>query len=593
MRTLILLFFVTTLTFGQTNSYHISFENAGHHEAKVKVTFPELEQEELTIRMSRTSPGRYALHEFVKNVYNLKATNSAGETLKITRPDPYSWTIQDHDGTVHLEYTLFGNRADGTYVQIDQTHAHLNIPATFIYAEELQKRPINVTFDTEDFPNWKIATQLKHEKGNTYSAPDLYYFMDSPTELSDHAIREVKLDGQTVKFALHGPATEAEFDQYFEQVKSVVEQEKNVFGELPEFEFGTYTFIACYLPHASGDGMEHRNSTILTSSRTLGEGGIKGNIGTVAHEFFHTWNVERIRPQDLEPFDFTEADMSGLLWFAEGFTSYYTPLTLVRAGIIDEEEYVKGLNGTFNYVWNSPARQYFNPIEMSYRAPFVDAATSVDPVNRENTFISYYSYGSMLGLALDLQLRQKGQNLDEFMKILWKQYGQSGNPYTLKDLETTLADYAGKEFASDFFSNCIYNSKMPDFDNLFRSVGLKMERASEKAFFGTSVDTDDEGIYISENPRQNTPAYKAGLDLGDRILSVNNVQVSSTADWNDLFLEAKPNDTLELEMERFGNRIKRTVRLENDPTYVISVDQKASSQTKRARVKWLGSQRLK
>ncbi len=311
MRILFLFLLLTSVGFSQTNTYTISFENAGHHEANVKVTFPDLEQDSLSVRMSRTSPGRYALHEFAKNIYGVKATNSKGEKLEIIRPDPYSWTITDHDGTINLEYTLFGNRADGTYTQIDQTHAHLNIPATFMYSEALKKRPVEVTFDTRNHPNWKIATQLKQLEGNKYYAPDLYYFMDSPTEISDFDSREFEIDGEVIRFILHHPGTEQEFDKYWEQVKEIVRQQKAIFGELPDFDFGEYTFLACYMPNVSGDGMEHRNSTVLTDVTSLGEGGMKENIGTVAHEFFHAWNVERIRPESLEPFDFTEANMSG------------------------------------------------------------------------------------------------------------------------------------------------------------------------------------------------------------------------------------------------------------------------------------------
>ena len=177
-----------------------------------------------------------------------------------------------------------------------------------------------------------------------------------------------------------------------------------VFGELPNFDFESYTFLACYAPHVDGDGMEHRNSTILTSVRPLSEGGQEGNIGTVAHEFFHAWNVERIRPASLEPFDFEDSNISGELWFAEGFTSYYTNLTLCRTGIISEEDYANRLASVLSYVVNSPGRKLAGPVGMSQQAPFVDAATSVDEVNRENTFISYYSYGNVLGLALDLLL---------------------------------------------------------------------------------------------------------------------------------------------------------------------------------------------
>ncbi|MCY2686286.1 M61 family metallopeptidase [Salinimicrobium sp. TH3] len=587
MRILFLFFLLTSAGFSQTNTYTISFENAGHHEANVKVTFPYLKQDSLSVRMSRTSPGRYALHEFAKNVYGVKATNSKGEKLEIIRPDPYSWTITDHDGTVNLEYILFGNRADGTYTQIDENHAHLNIPATFMYSEALKKRPVEVTFDTQAHPTWKIATQLKQLEGNKYYAPDLYYFMDSPTEISDFDSREFEIDGEEIKFILHHPGTEQEFDEYWEQVKEIVRQQKAIFGELPEFDFGEYTFLACYMPNVSGDGMEHRNSTVLTDVTSLGEGGMKENIGTVAHEFFHAWNVERIRPESLEPFDFTEANMSGLLWFAEGFTSYYTGVTLARAGILTPEEYVKSLNGTFNYVWNSPAREFFNPVEMSYQAPFVDAAASIDPVNRENTFISYYSYGSMLGLALDLQLRQKGQNLDEFMKLVWETYGETEIPYDIEDLERALSTYAGKEFAKSYFNDYIYSSKMPDYEKLFAHVGLQIKRGAKNAFFGASVRTDDDGFYISGNPYKGSPAYTSGLSEGDQIISLSGIVLEKDHSWKDKFSKFNPQDTITLEIERFGRKMKKTVMLEKDPAYTISIDPKATAKAVKEREAWL------
>src|SRR5690606_3133929 len=385
----ILSFCCSFLLAAQTNTYTISFGNAVHHEAVVQATFPDLKMDTVSFRMSRTSPGRYALHEFAKNVYGFKAKDSKGNLLKVHRPDPYQWQVSGHEGTITIEYTLFANRGDGTYAQVDETHAHLNIPATFMFSAELAERKIEVTFDVREDLNWKVATQLPLVSGTTYMAPNLYYFMDSPTEISNYMLRSFEIDGKTINLALHHNGTEEEADTYFQKVKKIVLEQKEVYGELPDFDYGSYTFLACYIPNASGDGMEHRNSTILTSTRSLANGGMQGNIGTVSHEFFHAWNVERIRPKSLEPFDFEAADMSGELWFAEGFTSYYTNLILCRAGLITPKEYVEGLTGTFNYVWNSPARQFFNPIEMSYQAPFVDAATSVDPVNRENTFISY------------------------------------------------------------------------------------------------------------------------------------------------------------------------------------------------------------
>ena len=191
-RFLFCLFFLTvnSILFAQISStYTISFENAVHHEAFVEATFSNLKADAITFRMSRTSPGRYALHEFIKNIYGVKVTDSKGNILDATRPDPYSWHVKGHDGTIKVSYILFANRGDGTYSQIDETHAHLNIPATFIYVPSLENDGIEVTFNTREDLNWKVATQLKPLNGNTYCAPNLQYFMDSPTEMSNFSKR--------------------------------------------------------------------------------------------------------------------------------------------------------------------------------------------------------------------------------------------------------------------------------------------------------------------------------------------------------------------------------------------------------------------
>ncbi|MCM4155230.1 PDZ domain-containing protein [Gramella sp. AN32] len=584
-------FFISFLLIGfsvhaQTNKYQVSFDNAVHHEAKIQVHFTEVPSGDFKVRMSRTSPGRYAIHEFAKNVYGFKATDETGKELAVRREDPYSWIITDHKGTVNIEYLLFANRGDGTYSQVDETHAHLNIPATFMYAETLKERPIEVDFDIREDLNWKVATQLEKVSETKFRAPNMYYFMDSPVEISDYMLKEFDVEGQNVRFVLHHLGTEEEFSEYFEKAKAIVLQEKAVYGELPTYDFGEYTFLGCYMPNASGDGMEHRNSTIVSSSRSLAEGGMENNIGTVAHEFFHCWNVERIRPEGLEPFDFTEANMSGALWFAEGFTSYYTGLILTRANIWTHEKYIESLAGTFNYVWNSPARDYFNPIEMSYQAPFVDAATSVDPVNRENTFISYYSYGSVLGLALDLSLRGNKLNLDDFMKLMWIKFGKTENPYSLENIENTLAEYAGKEFAENFFSNYIYASKMPDYKKLFAEVGVKLFQ-EEKTSLGASFRNLENGVQINRNTYRGRPAYNAGLDNNDIITSVNGKEVGTLEEFSDMIAGMEKGSKINVEFLRGDTKMQTEVRLGASEDYTIKLDEKADKQAVANRENWL------
>ncbi len=568
-----------------SSSYTISFENAIHHEATVHATFTNLEANEVEFRMSRTSPGRYALHEFMKNVYTVKVTDSKGKELKTSRPDPYSWTVKGHDGTIKVSYTLFANRGGGTYSQVDETHAHLNIPATFIYTPSLEKDGIEVTFNVREDLDWKIATQLKSLGGNKFFAKDLQYFMDSPTEISNHSIRSFDVKGQAINFVLHHNGTAAELDEYFEKVKKVVLQQEAIFGELPKYDHGAYYFLACYIPNASGDGMEHRNSTILTSTRSLADGGMARNIGTVSHEFFHCWNVERIRPQSLEPFDFEEANMSGELWFAEGFTSYYDDLTLCRTGLTSQEDYVTGLAGTFNYVWNSPGRQFFNPIEMSYQAPFVDAARSVEPVNRNNTFISYYSYGSALGLALDLSLREKELNLDDYMKLVWNTFGKNEIPYTVADLHNTLNTYAGKSFGDEFFNNYVYKSGMPNMKELFSRVGVSLKQPKNRARFGAFVR---DGI-ISSNTSIGSSAYEAGLENGDKVISIGGHSIEKDTDFNTIISKFKSGDKTPVVFERFGKRKLTTITFSPDNYYTISIDNESGTNAKAMRDDWLGS----
>lgn len=563
----------------QTIQYGISFENAVHHEAEITGIFTDLEPGTFSIRMGRSSPGRYAIHEFAKNVYNFKATDNKGKVLQVHRPNPYQWDINGHNGEVRISYTLYADRGDGTYAQIDETHAHLNIPATFMYAPKLSEREIIVDFKVREDLDWKIATQLEKRTETRFKAPNFQYFMDSPVEISNFSVRQFEMaqngKSQTIEFVLHHNGTEAELDTYFEQVKKIALAQNDVFGELPQFDFGKYTFLACYIPNATGDGMEHRNSTVLTARESLGGNGMRSNIGTVSHEFFHIWNVERIRPKSLEPFNYAEANMSGELWFAEGFTSYYTNLTLCRAGIISPAEYVEGLTGTFNYVWNSPGRQFFNPIEMSYQAPFVDAATSVDAVNRENTFISYYSYGTVLGLALDLSLRQNKLDLDGYMKLIWQSHGKNETPYTIEDLHQSLIAYAGKELADSFFNNYIYASGMPDFKALFSSVGVTLKQNLGQPYFGASVTVPDYAMgIIQRNTFIGSPAYKAGLDRGDVITAINAVPLTKGQDFGDLISKFKVGESVQVDFIRYGVPKSTTVLLMGNPAYTLYLMEK-------------------
>ncbi|MBX7150621.1 PDZ domain-containing protein [bacterium] len=581
-------------------SYSISFDNAVHHEASISVTFPNIGKEPLELYMSRSSPGRYALHEFVKNVYDVKATDGKGKSLALIQPDPYSWRIENHNGTVTVTYTLFADLCDGTYSAIDGTHAHLNIPATYMWAKGMEKRPIRVQFKTPK--NWKIATQLKPtEDPLVFTAPDFQYFMDSPVEMSNFDWYEWTIPHrdrtQTIRMAFHHSGTKDESKAFFEAVKAIVLEAKAVFGELPEYDNGTYTFLADYLPYAHRDGMEHRNSTVITNHHSL-QTGLIDIAGSVSHEFFHCWNVERIRPKSLEPFDFLRANMSGELWFAEGFTSYYDALILKRAAVTSLDQYTKNLSKDLSYFLGSPGRRYFNAVDMSRQAPFADAATSNDPQNKSNTFISYYNFGAVLGLALDLSIREKfpDKTLDDLMREMWSAHGKNELPYTNDDVKAALAKTTrDQKFADMFFEKYIFGRDVPDFGKLLSQAGLLLRKSkSDKPFFGPMDWKISDNAVALKNPSiVGSPLYKAGLDQGDKILTVNGEMIAETSQLDTILAHHQIGDTLTIEYEQRTVHKTAKLILMEDPVWEIVTFEKAgqtiTQDIEKFRKNWLTS----
>ena len=377
--------------------YTLAFPEPHRRYVEVTAVFPATAGTPLQIRMSRTSPGRYALHEFAKNVSAESATDGSGRTIPLRRSGLHQWTATDHDGTVRFSYRVYGDTIDGTYLAVDETHAHMNIPATLAWSPGLEQRPARVRLVMPPGRSWRVATQLMPTGDPlVFTAPNLAYLMDSPIEFGDTAIRQftvpVRDDGPstTVRVALHHEGTDEEFDAFLRDVERIVLEQRAVFGELPAFEPGHYTFIADYLPWADGDGMEHRNSTVLTSSQSLAAARV-GLLSTVAHELFHSWNAERIRPRSLEPFDLTDATFSAELWMAEGFTSYYGALTMSRAGLVPFDGMLNMLAGTINAVRQAPGRNVRSAAGMSQLAAFNDGARHADRTAAVNEYLSYYT----------------------------------------------------------------------------------------------------------------------------------------------------------------------------------------------------------
>ncbi len=571
-----------TAAAAQSVAYDLSFPNAAHHEAEIAVTFSGATAGALVVHMSRSSPGRYAVHDFAKNVYRLRAEGAGGKALAVEPLDPSTWRVATDGGAVTVRYTLFGDRTGGTYTGIDPTHAHLNMPATLLWADGFDERPVTLTFHPAD-PSWRIATQLVPTGQPTvFTAPGLQYLMDSPTEIGPLTVREWTVPGaagpKTLRLTVHHDGTDAEVDAYAKLAQAIVAEEKQVFGELAPYDHGTYTFLADYRPTVNGDGMEHRNSTIITSSRSLA-GSPVDLANTLAHEFFHSWNVERMRPKSLEPFDFTRANPSGELWFAEGFTNYYGNLLLRRARVQSEDRWSKGLGSTLTSVLGGPGRQLRTAVEMSRQAPFVDAATSIDPTSFGNTYVSYYPFGEVIALGLDLTLRTRlNRTLDGFMRAVWTAHPDVNQPYTTADLRRHLADFSGNPaFADSIFSRYIEGHEAMDYRALLGRAGFTLRRAHlGRASLGPErLMGNAAGLIVGSQATVGSPLYAAGLDRGDTLRLIAGQRVTTTAELDTLLAHHRIGEKLPVAYAGRAGQRETTITLAEDAALEVVPNERA------------------
>ena len=573
---------------------------------QVEAVFPNTNGGPLEVRMSRSSPGRYSLHDFAKNVYDVHAFGPDGKELETTRPDPYGWNVPKHGPDVTVKYKVFGDRVDGTYLGIDETHAHINMPAAIMWAHGYDDRPVELTFDGPAGSNWKIATQL-HERDGIFTAPNLQYLMDSPTEFGPVALREFTVNSRRFRVAMHHQGTDAELDGFVKDVEKIVRQEGAIYGEFPQYEPGSYTFLTDLLPWANGDGMEHRNSTVITTTANVAAG--RGRVlDTVAHEFFHCWNVERIRPKGLEPFDFDRANLSDSLWLAEGFTQYYGSLALVRAGLDSPEGVARDFGELADGILGYPGRLVRSAAEMSEMAPFVDGGRPIDRTNWSNSLVSYYTVGGAIALALDLSLRDRTESrlsLDDYMRAMWQKFGRPGglregyvdHPYTIEEAEKTLADVSGdRAFAHEFFAKYILGHAAADYGRLLARAGLVLRpRGGGRSWIGDlRYESRGGDIVISTLVSPTWPAYAAGLEEDDRLLQVDGQRIASGGDVLAVLARHQPGDTITISFaSRLGRSTTGKVTLAASPhVEVVPIEAtglKPTQEQRAFRERWMGA----
>ena len=514
-------------------TYTLSLPDPRQHWMHVEVQFPPA-GEPLELRMSRASPGRYSLHDFASHVGDLAAYDEDGRKLRITPQAPHAWSVAAGEGAIRLRYRVSGNRLDGTYLAIDSTHAHINMPPTIVWAVGRELEPIVVHLRPPANRSWRVATQLfVTDDPFTFTAPNLHYLVDSPIEVSDHVRRTFVADlpvgagnrrPPTIELALHHTGSDADADRHTEALRRIVREQASIFGEYPAFEAGTYTFLADYLPWALLDGMEHRNSSVLTSGRSIASGHAS-LLALAAHEFFHVWNVERIRPRSLEPFNLLDVNPSGELWLAEGFTLYYESLTMARTGLWTLDAALSSMSRAVSQVLTLPVAARRSAVDTSLLASLYDGALPGGRLDPDAWRLSHYLHGGALALGFDLALRERtggARSLDDFMRAMWQRHGREpgphpglvGHPYTIDDVRECLLAVSGDaEFADRLLSRYVRGHEVMDYDRLLALAGLRL-RSVTPSFAGATHRLARGTLAVAASGERPSDEGETGADRG-------------------------------------------------------------------------------
>lgn len=478
-------------------SYQLSMSNPASHLFEVSLTVePPKDVEAVDFQMPRWSPGRYAVFDFAKNVQEVRAETSCppvgvcpeGSVLPITRLDTQTWRVFPRPSIsrgVTVTYKVFANDLSGTFSQLDARHANFNGGSVFMYVVGHKPDPVRLTINAPE--NWRsINSATTRPDQREWQFVNYDILIDTPTEIApDFTVDEFKIDGKPYRVMIHSFGDEKnKRAALVAGIERVVRAELALMGT-PDYE--GYLFLMHFDPTAPrGDGMEHLASTQIINTRTLGqEGELEDALDTAAHEFFHVWNVKRLRPVELGPWDFTRPVNTRSLWIAEGFTNYYGGLMQRRAGVWNDERFFSGLAGAIKFVENTPGTRLISAEEASLIASFIDRTPHYQRTNLAETTISYYSKGEVIGIVLDLLIRGKTRgraSLDDVMRRMYEEfylrsptttYYLRGRGYTGADFERAVSQAAGTDM-SEFFTRHVRGVETLPYEEAFAYVGLRL-----------------------------------------------------------------------------------------------------------------------
>ena len=528
----ILLSLFFTMSFAQDVAYKLRMPKPQNHYYHVEMELNDVKNDEVNIKMPIWAPGSYLAREFAKHVNLVKAYDQNGKKLAIKKTNKNTWNItRGKASKISVKYEVYAFELSVRTSFLDLTHGFVSGSGVFMYVEgcKAHKGTVEV-FPHEVFS--KISTALKPigesvaSDGSTkFSFEDYDHLVDCPIEIGNQKEFSFQAAGITHHVAMYNFGN-YDIPTLKEDMAKVVHGATGIFAENPNKE---YTFIIHNVVNAQG-GLEHRNSTVLSVNRWTYEGdAYKGFLKLVAHEYFHLWNVKRIRPVELGPFNYDSENYTSLLWVMEGFTSYYEKMILLREGIYTKKEFLDKMFSSLNYVEGSTGSRV-QPVSHASFDAWIKAYRPNE--NSRNTTMSYYSRGSVIAMMLDSKIIQKYKGkkcLDDFMQLIYKKYYlKKGRGFSEEEFKNELASFIGENM-DGFYAKYIDGTEIPDYNAQFSPIGLNVNYVGEsKPSVGLSLSQSG-GKTIVKGIRSNSAAEDAGLSVNDEIIGFNGLRADKSS----------------------------------------------------------------
>jgi predicted metalloprotease with PDZ domain len=567
-------------------SYNVTFPQVQAHYVDIEMNIEHLNQPTFVLKMPVWTPGSYLVREFAKSVEGF-TVSANGKEIPFIKTRKNWWSINTKGlNHITIKYKVYCFEVSVRTALVDISHAFLSTSGIFMYPEGMLNQPS--TIHIVPFGGWdKVSTSLDMVNNDPFTvhAPNYDILFDSPIEVGNQDVFGFDAADVHYQIAMYGGGN-YDKEKLKTDVAKIVEQETSVYGENPNKH---YVFIIHnYL--RGGGGLEHLSSTVLGASRDVygTPRGYQNFLSLIAHEHFHLWNVKRLRPIALGPFDYDNENYTTDLWIAEGFTAYYEDIILRHANIIDADNYLGVMANDINQVENTPGKKFQSITDASYDA-WIKSYRPTE--NSNNSTISYYSKGSVVAMMLDLEIINDSQakySLDNVMKYMYQEYYKTlKRGYTDAEFKKGLEKFAGKNL-DDFYKKYVYGVADVDYNKYLGYAGYQITdeaAGSNDPSLGIMTANSGGKIFITNVLRDGT-AWVDGINVNDEIISVDGTPVT---DANNILANKKVGDKLSITITRDGLSLVLPVTLLRNALvkYKIETVANPSAQQLKVRNKWL------